>query len=151
MRTEIPTWGEYYMEFAHLAATKSKDSTQVGAVLVGEEGEIRLTAFNGPPKGVIDGPARFQRPTKYLFASHAEANLIAFAAREGIRTKGCTVYVTHAPCSACARALIQAGVRAVVYADGKITGMPAEEFATAARMFDEAGVKRTRDLRENRA
>jgi len=129
------------MEHARLAARKSKDSTQVGAALIGPDGEVRLTAFNGPPTGVKDTPDRFERPRKYLFASHAEANLIAFAARAGIPTKGCTAYVTHAPCSSCARTLIQAGIARVVFGDGK-TSMPQEEFDAAAEMFDEAGVTR---------
>ncbi|MGF7007177.1 deoxycytidylate deaminase [Aminobacter sp. BE322] len=132
-------WPEYLMGFARHAATKSKDTTQVGAVLVGPDREVRLTAYNGPPRGVFDMPERRERPTKYLFASHAEANLVAFAAREGIRTKDCTVYVTHMPCAACARTLIQAGIRAVAYGPGT-TSMPAEEFAAASEMFAEARV-----------
>lgn len=132
-------WTEYLMGFARHAALKSKDSTQVGAALVGPQREVRLTAFNGPPKGVKDSPDRFERPAKYLFASHAEANLVAFAARAGIQTDGCTVYVTHHPCSACARTLIQAGVRKVIVGAGT-TSMPAEEFDAAATMFREAGV-----------
>ena len=133
-------WREYFMGFALHAAKKSKDSTQVGAVLVGPEREVRLTAYNGAPHGVRDLPDRRERPRKYLFASHAEANLIAFAAREGIRTAGCTVFVTHHPCSACARTLIQAGIKAVVVGPG-VTSMPDEEFEAAAVMFREAGVK----------
>lgn len=132
-------WLTYHMGFAQHAALKSKDSTQVGAALVGPEGEVRLTGYNGPPKGVQDIEARRERPMKYLYASHAEANLIAFAAREGIRTQGCKVFVTHYPCSACARALIQAGVKAVVFGPGQ-TSMPQEEFLAAACMFHEAGV-----------
>lgn len=133
------TWTEYLYGFAKHAAVKSKDSTKVGAVLVGPEGEVRLTAFNGPPRGVKDHPSRFGRPAKYLYASHAEANLVAFAAREGIRTKDCAVYVTHMPCAGCARSLIQAGVARVCVGDGT-TSMPAEEFDAAKMMFDEAGV-----------
>lgn len=140
-------WTEYYMGFAEHAAKKSKDSTRVGAVLVGPDGEIRLTGYNGPPRGVKDLPARRERPDKYLFASHAEANLIAFAAREGIRTKGCTVYVTHMCCSACTRTLIQAGVGAVVFGSGT-TSMPAAEFEAARAMFEEAGVELTPYRRE---
>lgn len=132
-------WQTYLYGFAEHAARKSKDPTQVGAVLVGPDGEVRLTAFNGPPRDVRDLPERFERPRKYLFASHAEANLIAFAAREGIRTASCTVYVTHMPCAACARTLIQAGVSEVFFGPGK-TSMPPEEFEAAATMFREAGV-----------
>lgn len=136
-------WPTYLMGFAQHAARKSKDSTQVGAALVGPEGEVRLTSYNGPPKGVLDLSDRRERPRKYLFASHAEANLVAFAAREGIRTAGCTVYVTHSCCSSCAKTLIQAGIAAVVFGGG-VTSMPDDEFEAAATMFKEAGVSVTR-------
>ena len=132
-------WKTYLMGFAQHAAAKSKDSTKVGAVLVGPHREVLLTAYNGPPAGVKDLPERFERPAKYLYASHAEANLIAFAARLGIRTEGCTVYVTHMPCAGCARTLIQSGIVKVVVGPGT-TSMPEEEFAVAEEMFREAGV-----------
>ena len=133
-------WSRYLMGFAEHAATKSKDGTKVGAVLVGSDGRaVLLSAYNGPPAGVSDRPERFERPAKYLFASHAEANLVAFAARRGIRTDGCSVYVTHACCSACARTLIQAGIHEVIYGAGT-TSMPSAEFEAARVMFDEAGV-----------
>ena len=132
-------WKTYLMGFAQHAAAKSKDSTKVGAVLVGPHREVLLTAYNGPPAGVKDLPERFERPAKYLYASHAEANLIAFAARLGIRTEGCTVYVTHMPCAGCARTLIQSGIVKVVVGPGT-TSMPEEEFAAAEEMFREAGV-----------
>jgi dCMP deaminase len=136
----LSEWPAYLMGFAQHAATKSKDSTQVGAVLVAENGRtVLLTAYNGPPAGVDDLPERRERPAKYLFASHAEANLVAFAAREGIRTENCRVYVTHHPCSACARALIQAGIDIVTYGPGQ-TSMPAEEVEAARAMFTEANV-----------
>lgn len=134
-----PRKDDYYMGFARHAATASKDSTKVGAVLVGQDGEIRLTGYNGPPRGVKDLAERFERPTKYLYASHAEMNVIAFAAREGITTKGCTLFVTHMPCSACARLIIQAGVKSIIIGDGK-TSMPQEEFAASTTMLEEAGV-----------
>lgn len=136
----MTTWVDYHYGFARHAATKSKDSTQVGAALIGPDGRtVLLTAFNGPPAGVADAPDRFERPRKYLFASHAEANLIAFAARAGIRTDGCAVVVTHAPCAGCARTLIQAGIRMVLFGPGT-TSMPDAEFAAAATMFAEAGL-----------
>ena len=137
--TEIPSWTQYFMDLARLVATKSKDSTQVGAILVGPDGEVRLTGYNGPPKGVIDRSERRDRPAKYLYVSHAEQNLIAFAARVGIPTKGCDIYVTHHPCSNCAKTLIQAGIKTIVIGDGT-TSMPPEEFRAAEVMFREAGV-----------
>lgn len=140
----IVTKHRYFMGFAEHAATASKDTTKVGAALIGPDGEIRLTGYNGPPRGVADLPERLERPTKYLFASHAEANLIAFAAREGIRTRDCTVYVTHHPCAACARTLIQAGVTCVIVGPGTtvMTTTMSAEVSTAGIMFEEAGVSR---------
>ena len=132
-------WKTYLYGFARWAANNSKDSTKVGAVLVGPKLEVRLTAYNGPPRGVRDTSDRLERPRKYLFASHAEANPIAFAARAGITTEGCTVFVTHHPCASCARTLIQAGVSAVIYGPGT-TSMPDEEFEAAAQMFAEAKI-----------
>jgi dCMP deaminase len=134
-------WYDYFMGFARHAASKSKDpSTQVGAVAVGPDGEIRATGYNGLPRGVEDKPERMERPAKYLWTSHAEENLVAHAARVGVSLKGCTVYVTHYPCSRCARSLIQAGVAKIHVGDGK-TSMPAEEFDTARVMFEESGVE----------
>ena len=132
-------WNEYLMGFAQHASLKSKDSTKVGAILVGQNNVVLLAAYNGPPMGVADSPERFERPAKYLYASHAEANLVAFAARQGIRTNGCNVYVTHMPCASCARTLIQAGIHNIVFGNGT-TSMPAIEFDAAREMFAEADV-----------
>jgi dCMP deaminase len=134
------SWSDYHMGFAVLAAVKSKDSTKVGAALIGPVQEVRLTGYNGPPIGVLDLAERRERPAKYLYASHAEANVIAFAARKGICTEGCSIYVTHHPCSGCAKLIIQAGIKTVVFGPGK-TSMPDEEFNAAAVMFREAGVE----------
>lgn len=131
-------WDDYFYGFAKHAALKSKDSTQVGAVAVGQLKQIVEVGFNGPPRGVLDLPERRERPAKYLFAAHAEANLVATAARE--RLAGTTVYVTHMCCSGCAKSLIQAGVVRVVVGDGT-TSMPDDEFEAAKAMFAEADVQ----------
>ena len=131
-------WDTYLYGFALHAAKKSKDSTQVGAIAVGKSRQILEVGFNGPPRGVQDLPERRERPAKYLFAAHAEANLVATASRE--RLEGSTVYVTHLCCSGCTKSLIQAGVAKVVFGEGK-TSMPDEEFEAAKVMFKEAGVE----------
>ncbi|QIG73311.1 deoxycytidylate deaminase protein [Rhizobium phage RHph_Y5A] len=133
-------WHSYFMGFAKHAATMSKDSTQVGAAIIGPGGEIRMTGYNGPPQRVEDRPERRERPAKYLYASHAEQNAIAFAARNGIRTDECTIYTTHHPCSSCMKSIIQAGIRCVVVGHGT-TSMPVEEFEASATMASEAGVR----------
>lgn len=139
MQKPIPDWHDYLYGFAAHAAMKSKDSTQVGAALAHGR-TLVLTGFNGPPAGVADLPERRERPTKYLFASHAEANTISHAARLGIKTDGASLYVTHMPCAGCARTVIQAGIRCVVVGPGQ-TSMPDEEFDAAAVMFAEAGIE----------
>lgn len=132
-------WTEYYYGFAEHAAKKSKDSTKVGAIIVGPDGEIRMTGFNGIPKGVQDKPERRERPVKYLFSAHAESNTLNFCAREGVATKGCVMYVTHLCCASCARSIIQAGIAEVRYGPGT-TSMPQEEFEAAKAMLNEARV-----------
>lgn len=135
------TWTEYFMQMARLVATRSEDSsTKVGCVIVGPDNEVRSTGYNGMPRGVKVTAARLERPAKYLHFSHAEISAIGNAARHGVALKDCAIFVSHSPCAGCARALIQAGIRKVVYGPGK-TSMPAEEFEAARTMFDEAGVK----------
>jgi dCMP deaminase len=135
------TWSEYFLEMAHLVASKSKDpSTKVGCVVITEDKVVAATGYNGLPRGVEDRPERMERPAKYLWTSHAEENAVAQAARVGMKLKGGTAYVTHMPCSRCARTLIQAGIIKVVLDDGS-TSMPIEEFDVAMKMFSEAGVE----------
>lgn len=133
------SWDDYYMALATAASLKSKDSTKVGAILVDPEGAVILTAFNGPPKGVVDSPDKFVRPDKYMYASHAEVNLVAFAARRGIMTIGCSVYCTHLSCASCARTLIQAGIKELVYGEGHFMDIDHDRKFTE-QMFQEAGV-----------
>ncbi len=133
-------WNDYFLEMAHLVASKSKDpNTKVGCVIVTEDKVVAATGYNGLPRGVADKPERMERPAKYLWTSHAEENAVAQAARVGMPLKGGIAYVTHMPCSRCARTLVQAGVVAVIV-DSGTTSMPKEEFEVAMQMFNEAGV-----------
>jgi dCMP deaminase len=134
------SWDEHFMDMAILVAQRSKDpSTKVGCVVVSEDKIVVATGYNGLPRGVQDISERMERPAKYLWTSHAEENAVAQSARVGAKLKGGTAFVTHHPCSRCARSLIQAGVTRVVIGNGK-TSMPDEEFEVAAIMFKEAGV-----------
>jgi dCMP deaminase len=114
-------WDQRFLRLALETAGWSKDpSTQVGAVIVGPDREIRSTGYNGLPRGVDDNnPEREARPGKYFFYEHAERNAIFNAARVGIPLKDCTIYVTSKPlkfgcCADCVRAIIQAGITRVV-------------------------------------
>lgn len=113
-------WDTYFMSLAHAVAAKSKDeSTKVGAVIVGPDHEIRSTGYNGFCRGARDDdPARQERPLKYKFFEHAERNAIYNAARSGACTLGCTLYCPWPPCTDCARAMVQAGIKEVVIEHG---------------------------------
>jgi dCMP deaminase len=130
-------WKLRFLELAKTVAQWSKDTTKVGSVAVNSANAILTTGLNGPPRGVKDLPERFERPAKYLYAAHAEENLVAHAARQVL--EGSTVFVTHMCCNACARMLINSGVARVCVGDGQ-TSMPKELFDAALEMFDEAGV-----------
>lgn len=105
-----------YLEVAYAIAKLSKDkSTQVGAVVLGPNGEIRSVGYNGAPRGcAADEDERGDtRPEKYYWFSHAELNAVTNAARVGTPLDGSTMVVTHPPCMDCARAIVQAGVSRV--------------------------------------
>lgn len=132
-------WVGRFLQLATLVASWSKDpTTQVGALATDASKQILETGYNGPPKGVEDLEPRFQRPAKYLWTTHAEANLVAAAAKH--RLQGSTVYVTHLCCAQCAALLVNSGVSKVVCGPGT-TSMAPEQFQVALRMFEEAGVE----------
>jgi len=109
-------WIKYFLGIAEQVKLKSKDkSTQVGAVVVGPNNEIRTTGYNSFPKGLNDDiPERQERPIKYYYFEHAERNAIYNAARVGTPIDGCTIYLTSGlPCSDCARAIINSGIKTV--------------------------------------
>jgi dCMP deaminase len=128
------------MELAHKTALRSKDpTTKVGCIMTSSDKVIVASGYNGIPQGVADLPERMERPAKYLWTAHAEENAVALAARVGTSLRDGSAYVTHHPCSRCARSLIQAGIK-VVYVGNGTTSMPVEEFEVARQMFWEAGV-----------
>lgn len=137
------SWRLHHLGYALHAATKSKDpSRKVGAVIVGPDMEVRSTGFNDMARGVDDTiPSRRERPAKYLWTAHAEANAIYNAARVGTPTKGCSIVVQLFPCAACAVAIIQSGIVEVVCPrpryDDETLG---DSFRVSHEMLLEAGV-----------
>lgn len=135
------TFDELFMNVAFTVAQKSKDpSTKVGCVLVGPDNEPRSFGWNGLARGVDDLPERMERPTKYDWTVHGEANAIANAARVGIPTKGCRAYITHFPCKSCSDLLIQAGIECIVVGNGKVIGKDSGHDLSQIKLA-EAGVK----------
>lgn len=110
-------WDQYFISMAYLVSMKSKDrSTKCGAVVVGPDHEIRSTGYNGMPRGINDDlDGRHERPLKYALTEHAERNAVFNAARMGISVSDCTIYTPYFPCVDCARAIIQSGIKRMVY------------------------------------
>ena len=139
-RENYITWDEYFMGVAMLAARRSKDpNTQVGACIVSQDNIIISTGYNGLPNGCSDDEYPWEREgeeTKYPYVVHAELNAILNA--NGRDLRGSRLYVALFPCNECAKAIIQAGVKEVLYLSDKY----ADTSATRAsqRMMDSAGV-----------
>lgn len=136
------SWIEYFMGLAEYASIKSKDkSTKVGAVIVAPDLSVRSTGFNGFPRGTNDDDAIYlDRPRKLLRVAHAEINAIAQAAKSGTQTDGCGIVVNFHPCSQCAAAIINAGIKMVVCPPIPEQTQWKESFTEAASLLSEAGI-----------
>ena len=138
-------------EAEHWAAKSKDPSTQVGVVLVPAYGDVPIPGYNGFPRGVDDDEdnekGRWDRPIKYSYVEHAERNAIYNAARMGVKTMGATMYFNFdpRPCTNCARAIIQAGVRRLVgYSHRPFPGKGTQwkdDLVVAETMLREAGVQ----------
>ena len=123
-REDYITWDEYFMGVAYLSAKRSKDpSTQVGACIVSQDNKILSTGYNGFPK--------------YFYSTHGELN--AILNYRGGSLEGSKLYVTLFPCNECAKAIIQAGIRTLIYACDKYSETPAVR--ASKRMLNAAGVR----------
>jgi dCMP deaminase len=111
---KMTDWDRYYFKIVDAVKEKSKDlDTKVGCIIVGPEGEIRSTGYNGFCRHVDDTAERWSKPSKYWWVEHAERNAVYNAARMGISLNDCRAYVQISPCVHCARALIQAGIEVI--------------------------------------
>ena len=138
----VLTWEEYFMGLAHLSGLRSKDpNTQVGAVIVDENNRVVSIGYNGFPSGVSDDEFPWGREgapleNKYLFTTHSELN--AILNYRGGSLEGSTIYVSLFPCNECAKAIIQAGIKRIVYDSDKYDGTPS--VVASKRMLKAAGV-----------
>ena len=145
-RKDYLNWDEYFMGIALLSSYRSKDpNTQVGACIVNEKNRIMSVGYNGFPYGCDDDEFPWERSgdaydTKYPYVCHAELN--AILNNRGANLEGAKIYVALFPCNECAKAIIQSGIKEVVYLSDKY----ADTMATRAskRMFNAAGVKLTK-------
>lgn len=141
-RTDYITWDEYFMSVAMLSAMRSKDpNTQVGACIVNQDKKIVGTGYNGFPIGCSDDVLPWGRDgnplqTKYPFVCHAELNAILNSISRDLH--GCTLYVVMFPCNECAKAIIQSGIKEVIYRDNKYPDSDSVKASTL--MLKQAGV-----------
>lgn len=142
-REDYISWDEYFMGVALLAAKRSKDpSTQVGACIVDNQKRILSTGYNGFPQGCSDDDFPWGREgkteeTKYPFVVHAELN--AILNNRGKNLQGSRLYVALFPCNECAKAIIQSGIKKVLYISDKYKDT--DGVKASKKMFDAAGVE----------
>ena len=151
-RKDYITWDEYFMGVALLSGMRSKDpNTQVGACIVSEDNKILSMGYNGFPLGCSDEEFPWAREgetvdTKYAYVTHSELN--AILNYRGGSLQGAKLYVSLFLCNECAKAIIQSGIKTVIYDDDKYADSPAS--VASRRMFDAAGVEYRRYERTGR-
>ena len=142
-RTDYLSWDEYFMGVAFLSGMRSKDPhTQVGCCIVSRDNKILSMGYNGFPKGCSDDEFPWSREgapldNKYFYTTHSELN--AILNYRGGSLEGAKLYVSLFPCNECAKAIIQAGIRTVVYDSDKYKNE--DSTIASKRMFDAAGVR----------
>ena len=141
-RQDYISWDEYFMGVALLSARRSKDpSTQVGACIVNNKNKIVGAGYNGLPMGCDDDQFPWEKQgefldTKYPYICHAELN--AILNNIGMDLKDCKIYTALFPCNECTKAIIQSGIREVIYLSDKYKG--SDIFKASKIMLDKAGV-----------
>lgn len=139
---KVLNWDEYFMSLAHLSAVRSKDpSTQVGAVIVDSNNRVVGLGYNGFPRGCDDNKFPWEREgeyldTKYAYVVHAELNAILNANK---LIENCRLYVSLFPCNECSKAIIQSGIKEIIYESDKYKDL--DQFKASKKMLEAAGVK----------
>ncbi len=142
-RTDYISWDEYFMGVAILSGMRSKDpNSQVGCCIVSQDNKILSMGYHGFPKGCSDDEFPWDRDcedpldTKYLYVAHSELN--AILNYSGGSLSGAKLYVSLFPCNECAKAIIQSGIKEVIYDSDKYADTPATK--ASKRMLEAAGV-----------
>ena len=152
-RLDYISWDEYFMGVAQLSAMRSKDpNTQVGACIVSQDNKILSMGYNGFPIGCSDDDYPWAREgeeleRKYVYTVHSELN--AILNYRGGSLEGSKIYVTLFPCNECAKAIIQSGIKELIYDDDKYADTVS--VIASKRMLASAGVKLKRYQRSGRS
>ena len=144
-RTDYLSWDEYFMGVAKLSALRSKDpNTQVGACVVSEDNRILSVGYNGAPNGFSDSYFPWDREgnaldTKYLYVVHGELNAILNFRGNMKDLNNARIYVDLFPCNECAKAIVQVGIKEVVYLCDKYKDT--DSVIASKKLLDMCGVK----------
>ncbi len=143
MPTSNINWDEYFMGIAFLSALRSKDpNTKVGACIVDSNHKVVSIGYNGMPRGIDEDKVSWNKgeglDSKYLYVCHAEFNAI-LNTRDGAALNGCSLYVTLFPCNECTKAIIQTGIKEVIYCSNKYEHTT--ETQASLKMLQLAGIK----------
>ncbi len=140
---KVISWDEYFMGVALLSAKRSKDpNTQVGCCIVNENKRIVAVGYNGMPRGCDDDKYPWSiregniNETKYGYVVHAELNAILNATTP---LANCILYVSLFPCNECTKAIIQSGIKEIVYLDDKYNGVAFD--LASKKMLQDAKIK----------
>ena len=142
-RTDYINWDAYFMGIAILSSRRSKDpNTGVGSCIVSTANKILSVGYNGMPLGCSDDEFPWERngnplDTKYLYVCHAELN--AILNYTGTDMHGAKIYTTLFPCNECTKALIQAGIKEVIYLSDKYSDT--DSTRAAKRMMNTVNIK----------
>lgn len=136
----VINWDEYFMSIAHMASLRSKDNvTQVGACIVDENKRIVSTGYNGMPSKCEDSKMCWEKGeglnNKHFYVVHAELNAILSSKKD---LEECVLYTTLFPCNECAKAIIQSGIKEVVYLSDKYKEH--DKFKASKYLLDTASV-----------
>ena len=144
-RDPRPSWDTYFMEIAAVVATRSNCARRHVAAVIVKDHHILSTGYNGTPHGVANcfdggcprcsGKVKSGTHLEECLCVHAEQNAICQAALHGTAVKDSTIYVTISPCLTCAKLILNAGIKEVVY------GGDYAFLDTVKDMFKAAGVK----------
>ncbi|XP_050733934.1 uncharacterized protein LOC127007248 isoform X1 [Eriocheir sinensis] len=143
-RTDYLPWDDYFMAVAFLSGMRSKDPcTQVGACIVNADKKIVGVGYNGMPNGCSDDELPWGKKAsdpldnKYMYVCHAEMN--AIMNNNSPNLADCSIYVALFPCNECAKLIIQAGIKKVLYFSDKHRNKP--QTKASKRLLDMAGVE----------
>ena len=145
-REDYLSWDEYFVAMAKLAAMRSKDpNTQVGCCIVSQDNRILPVGYNGAPNGYDDDKFPWGREgnrldTKYMYVCHSELNALLNYRGNNNDFVGARIYVHYFPCNECAKAIIQAGIKEVIYYHNYDYDNHSDEMEASIRMFNECGV-----------